>query len=168
MKCLSLICFNEVTLYDEEILPNLHRMINLEKLTLYLDIWNETFLDGNDLKKNILNYFPRLRQFRFNIHSKFDLDDQTAILSNEDIQRTFTDWKDYDVNTSIDCFPRDRTGQCHMYSYPYTLTHYNEITNNFPGGLFNSVRIVTLFDERPFEHKFFMRIAKSIFRFSKI
>jgi hypothetical protein len=137
-------------------------MINLEKLILYLVItWDETFIDGTYLKKNIINHLPLLREFMFNIHSKFSLYDHIPVLSNEDIQCTFTDFKDYKVISNIDYFPTDRTGQCHIYSYPYTLTHYNDITNNFPGGLFNYVQVVTLFDERPFEHDFFMRIAQA-------
>ncbi|CAF4007548.1 unnamed protein product, partial [Rotaria sordida] len=52
-------------------------------------------------------------------------------------------------------------GQCHIYSCPYTLTYYDDITNNFPGGLFNSVEKVRLFDERPFENEFFIRISQA-------
>ncbi|CAF4484127.1 unnamed protein product, partial [Rotaria sp. Silwood2] len=51
--------------------------------------------------------------------------------------------------------------QCHIYSYPYKLKHYDDITNNFPGGIFKCVRKVSLFDERPFEHEFFLQIAQS-------
>jgi hypothetical protein len=35
------------------------------------------------------------------------------------------------------------------------------LTNSFPGGLFNFVHKVSLFDEHPFEHEFFIRIAQS-------
>ncbi len=41
------------------------------------------------------------------------------------------------------------------------MTHYNNITNNFPGGLFKCVCNVSLFDEHPFEHEFFLQIAQS-------
>ncbi|CAF4534218.1 unnamed protein product [Rotaria socialis] len=51
--------------------------------------------------------------------------------------------------------------QCHIYSYLYRLKNYNNITNNFPGGIFESVRRISLFDERPFEHEFFFQIAQS-------
>ena len=50
---------------------------------------------------------------------------------------------------------------CHIYSYPYELKYYHTITNNFPGGLFKYVREISLYDERPFEHEFFHRIAQS-------
>ncbi|CAF4749722.1 unnamed protein product [Rotaria sp. Silwood2] len=41
------------------------------------------------------------------------------------------------------------------------MPYYRDITNNFPGGLFQYVRVVSLFDEHPFEHEFFLRIEKS-------
>ncbi|CAF1083142.1 unnamed protein product [Adineta steineri] len=41
------------------------------------------------------------------------------------------------------------------------MRYYTGISNSFPGGLFEHVRTVSLFDERPFEHEFFLRIQKS-------
>ena len=38
---------------------------------------------------------------------------------------------------------------------------YENISNHFPGGLFKSVRKITLFDERPFEWDFFLKIAEA-------
>lgn len=161
MKCFSLICLNDSNIFDE-IVVHLQRMINLEKLILYLVIvYNNTFIDGKMLEKTILNHLPHIRQFSFNIHSTFSLHDDTPRLTNEDIQRTFTNFKENNVTSSIDYFAKGRMGQCHFYSHPYTLMHYYEITNNFPGGLFNSVTRIRLSDERPFEHDFFLRIAQS-------
>ncbi len=37
----------------------------------------------------------------------------------------------------------------------------NVLTNSFPGGLFQFVHHVSLFDEYPFEHEFFIRISQS-------
>ncbi|CAF5155236.1 unnamed protein product, partial [Rotaria sp. Silwood1] len=56
---------------------------------------------------------------------------------------------------------------CHVYLYPDQLKYYNIVTNNFPGGLFKCVREITLEDEHPFEHEFFLRIAQS-FPFIKV
>ncbi|CAF4317297.1 unnamed protein product, partial [Rotaria sordida] len=36
---------------------------------------------------------------------------------------------------------------------------YEQITNNFPGGFYPYVRIVSLYDEHPFEHEFFLQMA---------
>jgi hypothetical protein len=41
------------------------------------------------------------------------------------------------------------------------LKYYENITDNFPGEICKCVRRVKLFDERPFEHEFFLRIAQS-------
>jgi hypothetical protein len=41
------------------------------------------------------------------------------------------------------------------------MKYYENITNNFPGGLYPYVREVSLYDERPFEHGFFIRISES-------
>ncbi|CAF5055349.1 unnamed protein product, partial [Rotaria sp. Silwood1] len=54
-----------------------------------------------------------------------------------------------------------KESQCHIYSYPSFMPYYGNITNNFPGGLFKYVRVVSLFDEHPFEHEFFLQIQES-------
>ncbi|CAF3947551.1 unnamed protein product [Rotaria sp. Silwood1] len=41
------------------------------------------------------------------------------------------------------------------------MRRYENIANNFPGGLFTCVYEVSLFDEYPFEQEFFIRIQKS-------
>ncbi|CAF5051691.1 unnamed protein product [Rotaria sp. Silwood1] len=42
------------------------------------------------------------------------------------------------------------------------------ITNNFQGGLFECVREISLFDEQPFEHEFFLLIAQSFLLIKKL
>jgi hypothetical protein len=54
-----------------------------------------------------------------------------------------------------------KCGQCHIYLYPYTLTYYHNIINHFPGGLFKCVGEISLYDERPLEHEFFVRITQA-------
>jgi hypothetical protein len=138
-------------------------MSNFEKLTLNISIeGEEKFLDGNNLKTNIINHMPRLRQFLFNIRSIVVLDNLMHLPSNEDIQRTLTNCSDdYQVISYVDYFPSKRKGQCHIYTYPNRMIFYADITNNFPGGLFKYVQDVTLFDEHPFDHTFFLRIAQA-------
>jgi hypothetical protein len=41
------------------------------------------------------------------------------------------------------------------------MEYYDNITNNFPGGLFKNVQTVSLYDDHPFEYEFFRRIAQS-------
>ena len=42
-----------------------------------------------------------------------------------------------------------------------SMPHYTFISNSFPGGLFQYVRVVSLYDESRFESEFFFRIAHS-------
>ncbi len=157
-----MICVTETCLYDEIIVPQLQRMINLEKLALYfVTDRNERFIDGNDLKNNIINHIPRLNEFIFNIRTIVQCNNPIHLLSNEDIYRTFRSFEKYKVICCVDYFPKGEYGQCHIYSYPYTLTDYDNITNNFLGGLFNNVQVITLFDERPFQHEFFIKISQA-------
>jgi hypothetical protein len=41
------------------------------------------------------------------------------------------------------------------------MLYYQNLTNNFPGGLYQYVRLVSLYDQYPFEHEFFIRISQS-------
>jgi len=151
-----------VDTYDQLILPLLHRMSNLEELDLSLFIWTkQMFIDGNNLKLNILNHLPLLKKFSFNIVTNTGVGNQFNLSSNEDIQQTLKHFQDRQIFSSVDYFHEKKFSQCHIYSYPYRLKYYDNITNNFPGGIFRSVRSVSLFDERPFEHEFFLQIQKS-------
>ncbi|CAM4987915.1 unnamed protein product [Rotaria socialis] len=56
LRCFSLSCYFEISNYDETILPLLYRMSNLEVLGLCFTVCDrETFIDGNDLKRRIIN-----------------------------------------------------------------------------------------------------------------
>ncbi|CAF4604862.1 unnamed protein product [Rotaria sp. Silwood2] len=153
----------ETCFYDELIVPLLQRMVNLEKLILnFAANCQKTFIDGNNLKKNIISHMSRLNIFTFNIRSKISFYNQMHLLSNEDIKNTLTNLgDDYKINCCVDYFPKEKSGQCHIYSYPYSLIYYDNITDNFSGGLFKYVRRVSLFGDRPFEHEFFIRIAQT-------
>jgi hypothetical protein len=137
-------------------------MSNLEKLDLALIVsTKKTLIDGNNLKLNIMNYMPLLNKFTFNICSSTRFYNKFNLPSNEYIQETFKDFKNKQIISSIDYFKERGYSQCHIYSYPYQLKNYNDITNNFPGGIFECVRQISLFDEHPFEQEFFFQIAQS-------
>ena len=162
LKCFSLTCDLEMYFYDELLIPLLHRMSNLESLTLYIAVnVFDRFIDGNDLKKNILNHMPQLNKFIFNIRSLIILQNQIILPSKEDIQQTLIDFTNNQIISCVDYFRKKKSGQCHIYSYPYTLKYYNGITNQFPDGLFKCVREISLFDEQSFEYEFFIRIAQT-------
>jgi hypothetical protein len=137
-------------------------MINLEKLALYLSVSvDQIFIDGNNLKKNILNHMSQLNQFSFHIHSTLFINNEMNLLSKDDIDGTFTDFKNNQIISYVDYFLERKEGQCHIYSYPFLMKYYDDITNQFPGGLYPYVRIISLYDEKPFEHEFFIQIHKS-------
>ncbi|CAF3798504.1 unnamed protein product [Rotaria sordida] len=162
LKCFSLSCNYETNYYDELILPLLYRMSNLEQISLYIAIFvDETFIDGNNLKRNIINRMPRLNQFRFYIRSLMLIHNQVNLPSTEGSQCTFIDFSNNNIISNVNYFPEARKGRCHIYSYPSRMQYYSGITNNFPGGLYTYVRVVLLLDEHPFEHEFFLRIQKS-------
>ncbi|CAF2813218.1 unnamed protein product [Rotaria sp. Silwood2] len=142
-------------------------MSNLEKLDLCINVGErKTFFDGNDLKMNIINHMPQLSKFTFNICSLSSFYNEMNLPSNEDIQKTFSNFNNKQIIYWTDYFPEVKKSYCHIYSYPYQLKYYNKITNNFPGGIFINVRKVSLYDERPFEHEFFLRTQK-LFPFMK-
>lgn len=147
--------------YDELIVPLLYRMSNLEELSLDLTILDrKTFIDGNNLN-NIINDMTRLKIFTFNIHSNVYIKSQINLPSNEYIQNSFKEFQYKQLICYVDYFFETFNGQCRIYSYPYISNTYKNITNNFPGGLFQNVREISLFDEHPFEHQFFIQIAQS-------
>ncbi|CAF3266838.1 unnamed protein product [Rotaria socialis] len=82
--------------------------------------------------------------------------------SNENIQRTLTGFTNHQIISCVDYFSNDKIGHCHIYTYPYTMIHYDNLTNNFSGELFKCVQTIRLFDESPFEHIFFMRISQAV------
>jgi hypothetical protein len=137
-------------------------MLKLEELDLNIRVkCYEKFIDGDTLKKDIIIYMPQLYKFTFNIYAIINHCNQTIFPLNEDIQKTFKYFSNNRIITYIDHFQEGGYSQCHIYSYPYKLKVYNNITNNFLDGLFTSVTRVSLYDECPFEHEFFLRIAQS-------
>jgi hypothetical protein len=136
-------------------------MSNLGNLSLYVVNHGELIIDGDKLEKDIINYMTKLNKFTFSIRSIPRLNKQINFPSNEDIQYTFRNFKNSQIISCVDLFPEANELHCHIYSYPYTLAYYDDITNHFPGGLFKCVREISLVDEHPFEHQFFLRIAQS-------
>ncbi|CAF1997646.1 unnamed protein product [Rotaria magnacalcarata] len=131
LRSFTLFCDNTTDGYYQLILPLLHRMSNLEELDLSLLVWMNNTFIDDNLP------------------------------SNEYIQETLKNFENKKIITSMDYFHENKYSQCHIYSYPYKLKNYYNITNNFRVGIFNSVRRVSLFDERSFEHEFFLRITQS-------
>ena len=148
--------------YDTFILPLLYRMSNLEKLGLYLIPYvDDSFINGKHFKEHIFNRLSRLNSFEFDIHSIMSLRDQTIFPSKEDIQQTFTDFPYGPVTSYVDYFIDKKEGECRISSNRSEMQYYQKVSNHFPGGLYQHVYMVFLYDERPFEHEFFLRISQS-------
>ncbi|CAF4572280.1 unnamed protein product, partial [Rotaria sp. Silwood2] len=60
----------------------------------------------------------------------------TMILTHFYYMSTLTSLSDHQVISCVDYFPSDTIDQCHFYTYPYTILHYDNITNNFSSKLF--------------------------------
>ncbi|CAF0915009.1 unnamed protein product [Adineta steineri] len=148
-------------LYMERILlaadyPNLHglSLFNVEHKTIIQELFlnisigrcipDKSFLDRNDLKRDVINHMSKLNKFTFSIHSSLIIDDLNELPSNENIQCSCKGLEDYQIVSYIHSFPAEGEGQCHIYSQPYTMNSLYGLTNSFPGRLFN------LFDWRQY------------------
>ena len=139
-------------------------MSNLEQLGLYLTItYRKTFIDGNDFKKMISSYLPKLNLFEFHICSRIFFNNQMNILSKEDLEETFRDFphNTKQILSCVDYYPEKQLAQYHVYTYPSKMKYYQNLTNSFPDGLYPYVRLISLYDRYPFEHEFFIRISQS-------
>jgi hypothetical protein len=153
---------DDTDLYDNLIVPLVQRMMNLEELNLYVSInGKQTLVDGTNLKENILNYMSQLKKFSFSIYSSIYLNNGSNLPSNDDVQNTFKDFKNNQIISSVDYFSKSKKLQCHIFSYPYKKIKYERISNNFPCKSFPYVREISLFDQQPFEHEFFLRITQA-------
>lgn len=146
-----------ISTYDEQIVPLLRQMTQLETLTLSLNVHKRTtFIDGTHLNNEILSQMPHLHTFIFDIvtHIEITNGEQQSI---DDIQRTFVQ----DIGGYIDYIPHE-VGRCHVYSLLFTMKYLHTITNNFPGGMFMSVCSLSVIDPiHSFEHDFFKRLSRS-------
>ena len=144
--------------YDTQVLPLLRRMSNLEELTL--DIYNEnrtTFVDGTQIKNEILVHMSRLHKFHFYIHIGTIEHHPVCSISSEEVKQTFTNIG-YD---HVGCIVTNLSfmSTCNIFSIPFVFDHLDYIGNTFPPIVFTHVIHLTLDDEVPFKHEFFIRIA---------
>lgn len=79
----------------------------------------------------------------------------------ENLPPTLIDFSDNGMIAYLDSFPEAGLCRYHIYLYPSVMEYYNDISNHFPDGLFQYVRVVSLYDEQPFQEEFFLRIHKS-------
>ncbi|CAF3072325.1 unnamed protein product [Rotaria sp. Silwood2] len=161
LKCFSLTCNRSFQGFDNLIVRLLHRMIHLEELTLYLHIFGGSkFIAGTHLNNEILIHMPQLHTFIFYIASDNPIADPTIRVSNDDIQRTFTNIEHRQVAFMVDYFePYNMI--CRVFSLPFKFHLLERIGNNIPNIVFNSVTHLKLWDKDAFKYEFFVRLARA-------
>ena len=50
---------------------------------------------------------------------------------------------------------------CRVFSLPFKFDRLEDITNNIPNIIFDSVTHLKLWDKDPFKHEFFVRLARA-------
>ena len=145
--------------FDTHLLPLLRRMLNLEELTLkILNNKRASFIDGAQINDGILVHMPRLRQFTFHISTETRLEHLVHYYSKEDIQQTFTNIGYEQVDCVLSYYYI--LGVCHVFSLPFMFDTLYDIGNTFPPFIFPCVTKLSVHDIVPFEHEFFVRIAR--------
>ncbi|CAF0789895.1 unnamed protein product [Adineta steineri] len=170
LKCFSLKSSYPFQEYDKIVLL-LRRMSNLEKLTLNISVYNRNrtidVIDGTHVQHNILDYMPRLRSFIFYICTYVEPAALSYKLSSEDIQQTLTNIGLYNASSMINyCagvlnFAHGVRAACSIFSLPFEFDYLQSIGNNLPNIVFSYVTYLHIRDIIPFEHEFFMRVARS-------
>ncbi|CAF2728305.1 unnamed protein product [Rotaria sp. Silwood2] len=168
LKCFSLSTDQYVSDYDKQVVPLLQRMLNLEELTLFLSVTRtkSSYIDGNQLYNEVLNYMPQLNKFIFNIHTHIMTDyskKKIDLPSNSDIRNSFIKRGIQSIDTCSDDKLINNRGNCHVYSLPYQFNEFLFMGSCFKGGRFEKVRLLLMHDNRPFEHKLFKIISQDSF-----
>ncbi len=147
--------------FENQVIPILCRMSNIEKLTLAVRVKNQTsFLDGIYLNNVIISHLTHLHTFIIDFVTEDVRLHPQVMPSPDDIRRTFIQ-----NNHNVDCYIEYHSalqGRCHVYSLPFVMERIHTITHSFPGGMFMNVRLLNIFDfEHSFEHAFFVQISRS-------
>ncbi|CAF1354120.1 unnamed protein product [Rotaria magnacalcarata] len=159
LKCFSLTYESLTNEYDNQVAPLLHRMCNLQDLTLYIQIDKRNRLvDGIQLENDILIHLSKLETFTFYICTCTSAN-HPVTLSNDDIQRTFSNVKFGQVGCSMN-YVNESDITYHVFSLPFKFDRIRFIGNSFTNTIFKDVTFLCVFDWIPFEHEFFVRLAR--------
>ncbi|CAF3093244.1 unnamed protein product [Rotaria sp. Silwood2] len=141
----------------------LHRMSNLEELTLFLTILrnDSTYIDGNHLYDEILVHMPRLNKFTFSIITEIiNINIRSDFLLNNDIQFSFTKRGFNQVCSYAGYNSTESIIRYHVYSLPYQFEIFINLNKFFRGGVFNKVPCLIMNDTNPFEHELFKLVSQ--------
>jgi hypothetical protein len=135
-------------------------MLYLEKLTLYLRVTCKVvFIDPIRLLNQFSTYSSRLDSFKFYLSTENNKDDLVRYLSNNHIKQNYMNIGYQDISNMV-CFAPN-TGTYHVFTLPFEFQWLLSIGNIFPNIIFNNVIGLWVGDVIPFEHEFFVRIAKA-------
>ncbi|CAF3802849.1 unnamed protein product [Rotaria sordida] len=167
LKYLTMTIYRNILHYEQCILPLLQRLSNVEHLTLLLTVGvkgsgPDHFIDGFDLKRDIILYMPQLRQLNFHIRSILR---QAPHIESDTICQSFVKYEQ-SIDCALDYF-NNKYGQCQIYSLPFIGNRLDFISNRFPlfdvKNRFSNVTILLLFDDvKSFETVFFERISRAL------
>ncbi|CAF0910116.1 unnamed protein product [Rotaria sordida] len=159
LKCFSLKYESLTNEYDNQVIPLLRRMYNLQDLTLYIQIDERNrFVDGIQLENDILIYLSKLQTFVFYICT-FTSTNHPVTSSNDNIQRTFTNVKFGQIGCSINYINESHI-RYHVFSLPFIFNRIGPIGNSFTNTIFKNITCLGVHDGIPFEHEFFVRLAQ--------
>ncbi|CAF3765759.1 unnamed protein product [Rotaria magnacalcarata] len=162
-KCFSLTSYCHTKMYDIHILPIIRQMVYLKELALFFPVDERSrFIDGIHLENEIIIYLSHLQRFTFNITTHTEsTKNEVHLQSNDDIRRTFLNWRFGQVNCYISHYP-DSIAQCHIFSLPCHANNIYCISYGFQGDICRNGRHLYLSDRvYPFKHEFFLRIARA-------
>ena len=160
-------------IFDENIIPLLRRMINLEELILFLSVGrtDSTLIGGTELYDQVLIHMAHVNKFIFSINTVvLIINNEIDVPSNEDIQHSFIGREYGQIGSCVHFEPRTPIDgskrklpkavvRSHIYSLPYQFESFLHLNNSFQGGTFVKVRCLTMTDSFPFEYQFFKIIS---------
>ncbi|CAF4341517.1 unnamed protein product [Rotaria sp. Silwood2] len=146
LKYFSLKCYVQINQYDNKILPLLHHRAR--------------FIDKTHLQNEILIYMPRLHSFTFYISTDHNTVDLFHDVPRQDNQRIVTNIGQQSMANIIH-YTSINKAVYHIFSLPFVFDHLEDIGNIFTDTIFNYVTYLLVQDIFPFNHEFFIRIARS-------
>ncbi|CAF4044236.1 unnamed protein product, partial [Rotaria sordida] len=116
-----------------------------------------TLIDDNHISNEILMHMPRLDTFKFYISIKIHRNNLIDYLSKDNIRKSFSNIK----YQQVDCIVNDANDiiTYQIFSLPFMFDCLKSIGNIFSSIIFNHVRRLTVYNDVPFRHEFFHRIA---------
>jgi hypothetical protein len=135
-------------------------MRNLQDLRLYIQIEKRNRLvDGIQLENDILIHLSKLETFVFYICTFTSANHPVTPLSYNDIQRTFLNVKFGQIGCSMNYINQSDI-RYHVFSLPFLFNDIGFIGNSFTNTIFKNVSFLCINDGIPFEHEFFVRLAR--------